>query len=91
MRVCDVGANPLSTPPYDGLVQDRVAEIIGFEPNPEAFAKLQEIKTDQETYFQQAVGREGKRSLHLHPMSGFSSLFPMDDHALRRHCQSKTC
>lgn len=77
-----MGANPLSEPPYSGLLMDGVAEIIGFEPNPDAFAKLQQTKSEYETYFQQAVGTQGHRTLYLHPLSGFSSLFPMDKTAL---------
>ncbi len=82
IRVCDVGANPLSEPPYLGLVQDGVAEVVGFEPNPEAFSRLQKTRTCYETYFKQAIGLQGNRTLYLHPLSGFSSLFPMDKSAL---------
>ncbi len=72
----------MSEPPYQGLLQDGAAEVIGFEPNPEAFSKLQKTKSNRETYFEQAVGLPGERTLYLHPLSGFSSLFPMDKSAL---------
>ena len=84
VRICDVGANPLSVPPYQGLLDDGVAELYGFEPNPEAFAKLEAAKSDAETYFPHAIGAAGERTLYLHPKSGFSSLFPLDAERLAR-------
>lgn len=84
LRICDVGANPLSVPPYQGLLDDGIAEVYGFEPNLEAFEKLQTSKGTHETYFPNAVGAEGERTLYLHPKSGFSSLFPLDGDRLRR-------
>jgi len=84
MRICDVGANPLSEPPYAGLLRDGVADVYGFEPNEVALEKLNAVKSDQETYFPHAIGAPGDRTLHLHPRSGFSSLFPTDGESLRR-------
>lgn len=78
MRICDVGANPLSEPPYQGLLADRLCEVYGFEPNPEALKELQDAGSDLETYYPDAVGDPGERTLHLHPRSGFTSLYPMD-------------
>ncbi|QBY00410.1 FkbM family methyltransferase [Rhodophyticola sp. CCM32] len=83
MRVCDVGANPLSDPPYKPLLDDGLCHVFGFEPNPEAFEELQKAKSAQETYFKEAVGLPGDRTLYLHPWSGFSSLYPMDRVALK--------
>lgn len=83
MRVCDVGANPLSDPPYKPLLEAQKCHVYGFEPNPEAFDDLQKAKSDHETYFQDAVGLPGDRTLYLHPWSGFSSLYPMDRAALK--------
>ncbi|MEM6727223.1 MAG: FkbM family methyltransferase [Pseudomonadota bacterium] len=84
LRICDVGANPLSTPPYQGLLNDGAAEVFGFEPHPEAFAKLQAEKSAAETYFPNAVGAAGTRTLYAHPKSGFTSLFPLDGARLNR-------
>lgn len=83
MRICDVGASRLSEPPYQGLLDDGLAHIYGFEPSEEQFAKLEAAKTDHETYFCDAVGLPGMRALYLHPTPGFTSLFPMDERALR--------
>tara|TARA_R110002073_G_scaffold13299_8_gene56961 strand:+ start:156 stop:1049 length:894 start_codon:yes stop_codon:yes gene_type:complete len=83
MAICDVGASPLSEPPYQGLLDDGLAHIYGFEPSPEQFAKLDAAKSAHETYFCEAVGLPGARILHVHPAPGFTSLFPLDAAALR--------
>ncbi|MBF9029665.1 FkbM family methyltransferase [Rhodobacterales bacterium HKCCE3408] len=80
MRICDVGASPLSLPPYQGLLEDGVAHVYGFEPNPAQFAALPE--TPGATWFPTAVGAAGERVLRVHPTAGFTSLFPMDAEAL---------
>lgn len=82
MRICDVGASRLSVPPYQGLLDDNQAHLFGFEPNPEEFAKLASSESERETYFQQAVGLPGERTLYVHPIAGFTSLYPMDADAL---------
>jgi FkbM family methyltransferase len=82
MRICDVGANPLGAPPYQPLLEAALCEVYGFEPHAKAFAKLQQTKSDRETYFPVAIGRPGERVLHVHPNSGFTSLFPFDARAL---------
>ena len=82
MRICDVGASRLSVPPYQGLLDDKQAHLFGFEPNPDEFVKLTAEATAQETYFQQAVGLPGERTLFVHPIAGFTSLYPMDAAAL---------
>lgn len=83
MRICDVGASRLSEPPYQGLLDDGLAQIYGFEPSEDQFAKLMAAKSEHETYFREAVGLPGARVLYLHPTPGFTSLFPLDPEALR--------
>ncbi|WP_071675407.1 FkbM family methyltransferase [Nioella nitratireducens] len=83
MRICDVGASPLSVPPYQGLLDDGVAHVYGFEPNPEQYEKLVAEGRPNETYFCKAVGLPGQRTLYVHPAAGFTSLYPMDAAALR--------
>lgn len=84
MRVCDVGANPLSAPPYAGLLAAGLCEVFGFEPQREAYEKLCKEASVAETYFPAAIGAPGTRSLHLHPSPGFTSLYPMDRRSLRQ-------
>ncbi len=82
MRICDVGANPLGDPPYKPLLDAHICDLYGFEPHEGAFAKLQAMKSEAETYFPNAIGKEGDRTLHVHPKSGFTSLHPFDARAL---------
>lgn len=84
MRVCDVGANPLSAPPYAGLLAAGLCEVFGFEPQQEAYEKLCWEASEAETYFPAAIGAPGTRSLHLHPSPGFTSLYAMDRRSLRQ-------
>jgi len=83
MRICDVGASRLSTPPYQGLLDDGLAHVFGFEPNEAQFAKLVDSPSENETYFCNAVGLPGKRTLFIHPTPGFTSLYPLDPRAVR--------
>ncbi len=83
MRICDVGASPLSVPPYQGLLDDGVAHVYGFEPNPEQYEKLAAESRPNETYFCKAVGLPGRRTLYVHPTAGFTSLYPLDARAVR--------
>ena len=84
LKLADVGANPLGDAPYKPLLEAGLCEVVGFEPNPEAFAKLEAQKGPAETYFETAVGSGARRELHLHKRSGFGSLFPLDGSALRQ-------
>ncbi|MEM9754655.1 MAG: FkbM family methyltransferase [Pseudomonadota bacterium] len=84
LRVCDVGANPLSVPPYQPLLAGGAAEVHGFEPNQDALAKLKAVAGPNERYHPFAIGRPGERTLYLHHRSGFTSLYPMDGAALAR-------
>ncbi len=74
-RVVDVGANPLSPPPYDSLFRMGACHVIGFEPHPEAFAELQERCTENETYFPNAIGDGSEETLHVYNESGLTSIF----------------
>jgi FkbM family methyltransferase len=76
INIVDVGANPLSGTkgPYQSLVDNNLASLVGFEPDPEAFDKLQAIKGPRETYLPVAVGDGTRRQLRLCFMSGMNSL-----------------
>ena len=82
-RVVDVGANPLSPPPYQRLLDMGGCEIIGFEPHPEAFANLLATKSDRETYLRSAVGDGGTETLRIYRESGLTSVFPPYEGAIR--------
>ncbi len=49
IKVVDIGANPIDGPtPYASLLAAGCAEIVGFEPNPEALAELDRQKGPRE-------------------------------------------
>jgi len=83
-RICDVGANPIyGTTIYKPLLQRRLCEVYGFEPEPEAYRQCCERASDLETYFPVAVGAPGRRTFNVHKLSCLSSLFRISQKALR--------
>lgn len=89
LAIVDVGANPLGKPVYKPLLGAGLAHVWGFEPNPEAFARLE--ASDHATYLPLAIGAGGPASLHAYPASEMSSLYPLSEKAIgylghfRRH------
>ena len=73
--VVDVGANPLGAPPYRSLLDMGGCDIIGFEPQPEAFAALEAVRSPRERYFPFAVGDGSSRDLRIYRSSGMTSVF----------------
>lgn len=73
---CDVGANPIHEPPYAQLLRFGACRVVGFEPNPDAFAELEKAKGPNEIYFPLAVGDGKTHVLHLYRNSGLSSIYP---------------
>ncbi|WP_126978591.1 FkbM family methyltransferase [Frigidibacter oleivorans] len=74
-RVADVGANPINEPPYAGLLAMGGCEVVGFEPQPDAFAELDRSKGPLETYLPHAVGEGGPVDLRIYRSSGLTSVF----------------
>ena len=82
--VVDVGANPIDgDPPYKTMLQRRLCRVTGFDPHPEAQARLQAAKGDLETYLPFALGDGGSHTLHVCRGFGFASLLQPDALALR--------
>ena len=77
-RILDVGASPLHEAPYAALLAAGGCDVVGFEPQAEAFAKLDAAKGPLETYLPFAVGDGGARTLHIYRRSGFTSTFRPD-------------
>ncbi len=71
--IVDIGANPAGTPPYAMLRRSGCCRIIGFEPQPDAFARLQPSKRDCETYLPYAVGDGKPATLFMTRNSGLVS------------------
>jgi FkbM family methyltransferase len=74
--VVDVGANPIDgAPPYKPLLDRGKARLVGFEPNPDALARLNKAKGKRETYLPHAVGDGGTHTLHICKAQGMTSLY----------------
>ncbi|MCV2868326.1 FkbM family methyltransferase [Defluviimonas sp. WL0002] len=76
LRILDVGANPLSPPPYQQLAEEDLCDVFGFEPQRDAYDKLMETRRPNEQYYPHAVGDGNAHDLHISPNSGFTSLLP---------------
>ena len=79
IRIVVIGANPiLGSPPYAPLLQAGNTELVGFEPNGEALAKLQSLKGPNETYLPHAIGDGTRHTLHFCQEPGMTSLLRPD-------------
>jgi FkbM family methyltransferase len=84
VKVVDIGANPIDgAPPYAPLVREDLADIIGFEPNPQALAALQARKGPHETYLPHAIGDGKRHELKFCRASGMTSLLAPNAELLR--------
>jgi len=84
IKIVDVGANPIEgDAPYKELLDAGLCEVIGFEPQEAELAKLNAVKSERETYLPYALGDGEIHTLHLFRHSGFTSVFPIDDQAIR--------
>lgn len=73
--IVDVGANPINEAPYQVLLQAGGCQVIGFEPQDDAFKNLQRQKGPNEAYHPHAVGDGTTRRLHLYRSGGYTSIF----------------
>lgn len=75
VKVVDIGANPIDgDPPYASLLRSGCANVVGFEPNPFALARLNAGKGPNETYLPDPVGDGGRHILHICLAEGMTSL-----------------
>lgn len=75
-RIVDVGANPLvADAPYAELLRMDGCDVVGFEPQPAAFAELEKIRSPRETYLPFAVGDGSRKTLRIYRSNGFASVF----------------
>jgi len=75
IKVVDVGANPIDGPaPYASLLASGCAEVVGFEPNADALAKLARQKGPRETYLPYAIGDGRQHTLYRCRSDGMTSL-----------------
>jgi hypothetical protein len=78
IHIVDVGANPLAgiKGPYQALLDDGLASLVGFEPDTAAFDELQAIKGPRQKYLPVAVGDGKRHQFRICNMSGMNSLLP---------------
>jgi FkbM family methyltransferase len=74
-EIVDIGANPIDgNPPYEAMLTLGLCRVTGFEPQPEALARLNELKGPNERYLGLAVGDGSEAVLKVCAASGMSSL-----------------
>jgi len=79
LAIVDVGANPIDgTPPYAALLTYEETRLVGFEPNPEALARLHAMAGPRETYLPHAIGDGDVHKLHVCAAPGMTSLLRPD-------------
>jgi FkbM family methyltransferase len=84
VKVVDVGANPIDGEAiYKQLLQAGAARVIGFEPDGEAFGKLQSARGPHEIYHQLAVGDGKEHAFHVCHAPGMSSMFEPNHELLK--------
>jgi FkbM family methyltransferase len=78
VRIADVGANPVNVPAYADLLAAGGCEVIGFEPQPDAFAALESSRGAHEIYHPVAVGDGTRKELKIVVGGGLTSLLEPD-------------
>lgn len=77
--VVDVGANPIDgEPPYKRMLAAGLCDVVGFEPQPDALARLAALKGPRERYLPYALGDGTDRILHVCALEGMTSLLVPD-------------
>ena len=75
--VVDIGANPIDgegEAPYKALLDAGLAHVYGFEPNPDALARLNSMKGPNETYVPNAVYDGKEQVLKVCHAQGMTSI-----------------
>lgn len=76
IEICDIGARQTQGGfPYQVLVDLDLVHLTGFEPDPEAFAILDQQKGQNQRYICAAVGKPGPATFYLHDMGVLSSVY----------------
>ena len=75
IKIVDVGANPIDgTPPYIDLLKRGIADVVGFDPNPDSLRRLNQQKSAAETYLPYAIGDGQRHTLNICKAQGMTSL-----------------
>jgi FkbM family methyltransferase len=79
--VVDVGANPIDgEPPYKRMLAAGLCDVVGFEPQAEALARLIAVAGPHERYLPYALGDGTSQTLNVCGIEGMTSL-KVPDHA----------
>lgn len=74
-QVVDVGANPIDgDPPYKRMLAAGFCQVVGFEPQEAALARLKAMAGPHERYLPYALGDGGEAVLHVCGLEGMTSL-----------------
>ncbi len=77
--IVDIGANPIDgDPPYKRMLAAGLCDVVGFEPQTEAFARLTAIAGPRERYLPYTVGDGTERTLQVCGLEGMTSLLVPD-------------
>ena len=77
--IVDVGANPIdSDPPYKAMLAAGLCDVIGFEPQADALARLQKMAGLRERYLPDALGDGTSHTLNICGIDGMTSLLNPD-------------
>lgn len=76
LQVVDIGANPIDgAPPYTQLLDAGLCSVTGFEPQPDALARLHNMAGPHERYLPYVLGDGNNHTLHItEPCTGMTSL-----------------
>ena len=75
LKIIDIGANPIDAMlPYKHFLASGSVKLVGFEPNLDAIARLEQIKGPNETYLPVAVGDGKSHKLNVCAADGMTSL-----------------
>lgn len=73
--IVDVGANPIDgDPPYKAMLSAGLCEVVGFEPQAEALARLEKRRGARERYLPYALGDGTPGTLNICELEGMTSL-----------------
>ncbi|HET7086206.1 MAG TPA: FkbM family methyltransferase [Rhizomicrobium sp.] len=77
--IADIGANPIDgDPPYKAMLAAGLCEVVGFEPQAAALARLEQKKGPRERYLPYALADGTERTLHVCQLEGMTSLLVPD-------------
>jgi FkbM family methyltransferase len=79
IEVVDIGSNPIDgEPTYKKLVRGEIANVTGFEPQPDAYEALMQMNLPGERHLPYAVGDGKTHTLHICRAPGLASLLEPD-------------